>query len=77
MTSWRHRLAVIAQRNRREIIEAKLTRRDLAKLGLLTAGGMLVLKNGLSARADQGEQLVSPPTRPFIVELPASIRTCH
>jgi FtsP/CotA-like multicopper oxidase with cupredoxin domain len=38
--------------NRRELIRAGLTsRRDLFKMGLLTAGGMLVAKSGLSARA--------------------------
>ena len=41
-----------AAENRRELIAAKLTsRRDLFKMGLLTAGGMLVAKSGLSARA--------------------------
>lgn len=37
--------------NRRELVAAGLTsRRDLMKLGLLTAGGMLVAKSGLSAQ---------------------------
>jgi len=41
-----------AAKNRRELIAAGLTsRRDLMKMGLLTAGGMLVAKSGLSARA--------------------------
>ena len=41
-----------AAKNRRELIAAGLTsRRDLFKMGLLTAGGMLVVKKGLSARA--------------------------
>ena len=43
-----------AANNRRELIAAGLTsRRDLFKMGLLTAGGMLVAKSGLSARARQ------------------------
>src|SRR5262249_21066832 len=43
-----------AANNRRELIAAGLTsRRDLFKMGLLTAGGMLVAKSGLSARAQQ------------------------
>ena len=43
-----------AAKNRRELIAAGLTsRRDLMKMGLLTAGGMLVAKSGLSARALQ------------------------
>ena len=41
-----------ALKNRRELIAAGLTsRRDLMKMGLLTSGGMLVAKSGLSARA--------------------------
>ena len=41
-----------AAKNRRELIAAHLTsRRDLMKMGLLTASGMLVTKSGLSARA--------------------------
>ena len=41
-----------AAKNRRELIAAGLTsRRDLMRMGLLTAGGMLVAKSGLSARA--------------------------
>src|SRR6266446_2297736 len=41
-----------AAKNRRELIAAGLTsRRDLFRMGLLTAGGMLVAKSGLSARA--------------------------
>src|SRR5215469_8215111 len=43
-----------AAKNRRELIAAGLTsRRDLMKMGLLTASGMLVAKMGLSARAQQ------------------------
>ena len=43
-----------AAKNRRELIAAGLTgRRDLMKMGLLTAGGMLVAKAGLSARAQR------------------------
>src|SRR5947209_10874396 len=49
-----------AAKNRRELIAAGLTsRRDLMKMGLLTAGGMLVAKSGLSARA----QSVTPQTQ--------------
>lgn len=44
-----------AAKNRRELIAHGLTsRRDLFKMGLLTAGGMLVAKSGLSARAQVG-----------------------
>jgi FtsP/CotA-like multicopper oxidase with cupredoxin domain len=47
----RYRDMVNAAKNRRELIAAGLTsRRDLFKLGLLTAGGMLLAKNGLSAQ---------------------------
>src|SRR6266849_9086262 len=75
---------VNAANNRRELIAAGLTsRRDLFKLGLLTAGGMLVAKSGLSARAYPqsvnggtnqmclpNNQPASPPTRAFIEPLP-------
>jgi FtsP/CotA-like multicopper oxidase with cupredoxin domain len=40
-----------AFKNRQEIIKARLTRRDLWKMGLLTSTGMLVVKKGLSSRA--------------------------
>ena len=49
MAGWRQKLAVIAQRNRQEIIKAKLDRREMMRLGLLTAGGTLIAKQGLSA----------------------------
>jgi FtsP/CotA-like multicopper oxidase with cupredoxin domain len=56
----RYREMVKAGKNRRELVAAGLTsRRDLMKMGLLTAGGMLVAKSGLSARA-QGLGSVSP-----------------
>jgi FtsP/CotA-like multicopper oxidase with cupredoxin domain len=49
-----------AAKNRRELIAAGLTsRRELFKMGLLTAGGMLVAKSGLSARA----QSTTPQTQ--------------
>src|SRR5580658_6656942 len=48
----RFKLMCNALKNRRELIAAGLTsRRDLMKMGLLTAGGVLVAKHGLSARA--------------------------
>jgi hypothetical protein len=79
----RYREMVQAGKNRRELISAGLTsRRDLMKLGLLTAGGMLVAKSGLSARAS-GQSTVnggvnqlcvpnqpaSPPTKGFVQPL--------
>jgi FtsP/CotA-like multicopper oxidase with cupredoxin domain len=51
MTSWKDKLALTAQRNRQEIVKAKLDRREMMRLGLLTAGGSLILKSGLSSRA--------------------------
>ncbi len=56
-----------AAKNRRELIAAGLTsRRDLFKMGLLTAAGMLVAKSGLSARAAygqaQGGTIPGPPS---------------
>ena len=59
----RYREMVNAAKNRRELIAAGLTsRRDLFKMGLLTAGGMLVAKSGLSARAGQQVQTNNPPS---------------
>jgi FtsP/CotA-like multicopper oxidase with cupredoxin domain len=58
----RYKEMLNAAKNRRELIAAGLTsRRDLVKLGLLTAGGMLVVQGGLSARA-QGLTQVAPPS---------------
>jgi FtsP/CotA-like multicopper oxidase with cupredoxin domain len=80
----RYREMLEAAKNRRELIAAGLTsRRDLFKMGLLTAGGMLVAKSGLSSRAYgqtvnggtnqmclPNNQPASPPTRAFIEPLP-------
>jgi FtsP/CotA-like multicopper oxidase with cupredoxin domain len=81
----RYKEMLEAAKNRRELIAAGLTsRRDLFKMGLLTAGGMLVAKAGLSARAAYGQtvnggtnqlclpnmQPASPPTRAFVEPLP-------
>src|SRR5260221_11303562 len=80
----RYREMLEAAKNRRELIAAGLTsRRDLFKMGLLTAGGMLVAKTGLSSRAYgqtvnggtnqlclPNNQPASPPTTPFIEPLP-------
>src|SRR5215471_9877285 len=80
----RYREMLRAAENRRELIAAGLTsRRDLLKMGLLTAGGMLVAKSGLSARAYAqqstggsnnlcipSQQAASPPTRAFVDQLP-------
>src|SRR5262249_53848735 len=66
----------IAARNRRELIAAQLSRREMMKMGLLTASGLRVAMVGLSARAADPRgvvpllNLVSPPTRPFIEPLP-------
>jgi len=83
----RYKEMIEAAKNRRELIAAGLTsRRDLLKMGLLTAGGMLVAKSGLSARASSrayqqstggsnnlcipSQQAASPPTRAFVDPLP-------
>src|SRR4026208_1594429 len=73
-----------AAKNRREIIAARLSRRDMIKAGLLTSAGYLIHKNGLSARAQfSGSDCdrrwwdgsggngtpVSPPTTPFVEPL--------
>jgi FtsP/CotA-like multicopper oxidase with cupredoxin domain len=65
-----------AANNRRELIAHGLTsRRDLFKMGLLTAGGMLVAKSGLSARA-QGLGQVSPPSGADPNRSPGSQQLC-
>jgi FtsP/CotA-like multicopper oxidase with cupredoxin domain len=83
----RYREMLEAAKTRRELIAAGLTsRRDLLKMGLLTAGGMLVAKSGLSARASAyssqdstggsnnlcipSQQAASPSTRAFVDPLP-------
>jgi FtsP/CotA-like multicopper oxidase with cupredoxin domain len=80
----RYKEMVTAARNRRELVAAGLTsRRDLFKLGLLTAGGMLAAKTGLSSRAYgqsvnggtnqlclPNNQPASPKTRAFVEPLP-------
>ncbi|MGH9817074.1 MAG: hypothetical protein ACRD6I_13430, partial [Candidatus Acidiferrales bacterium] len=59
-------------RNRQEIIKARLGRREMFKLGLLSSAGYLVTKQGLSAWASGGcdpnecELGCSPPTIPFV-----------
>ncbi|MEA2695545.1 MAG: hypothetical protein QOJ16_4932, partial [Acidobacteriota bacterium] len=45
----RQREAAIAAKNRRELITAGFTRRDLARMGLLTGAGYLIGTKGLSA----------------------------
>ena len=52
------RLARNAWRNRQEIIAARLSRRDMLKLGLLSGAGYLLAKHGLSTRA-HGSETVS------------------
>ncbi|MCE9628257.1 MAG: multicopper oxidase domain-containing protein, partial [Candidatus Eisenbacteria bacterium] len=71
MLTWKQKLAETARKNRVEIVDAKLTRRDLFKMGLLTSGGFLVAKAGLSSRAaGAASSVVSPPTTPWVEELP-------
>jgi FtsP/CotA-like multicopper oxidase with cupredoxin domain len=80
----RYREMLVAAKNRRELVTAGLTsRRELFKMGLLTAGGMLVAKSGLTARGAYAQtvnggtnqmclpnnQPASPPTRSFIEPL--------
>ena len=74
MGGWIDRLALTAQKNRQEIIKARLSRREMIRMGLITASGTLVLKQGLSARwgqalADDGsinavQGINSPPSPP-------------
>src|SRR6266852_2232033 len=65
-----------AAKNRRELIAAGLTsRRDLFKMGLLTAGGMLVAKSGLSARV-WGQQSFPAPASSGSIQSPGSFNLC-
>ena len=71
----REQASIVAAKNRRELIAAGFSRRDLLKMGLLTGAGMLVPKIGLSARPLSSAGFLddtpqSRPTRPFIEEMP-------
>jgi len=66
-----------AAKNRREIVAAGLSRRDMLRMGLLTGAGLLVPMSGLSVRARSsagsllfdsgpGSGPSSPPTTPFV-----------
>lgn len=76
LESVREKLARIARHNRQEIVRARLSRREMVRLGLLTSAGYLVSKRGLAARAsyDGGDDDCrpgsSPDTRAFIEPLP-------
>ena len=71
----REKRSELAAKNRREIIAAGLSRREMLKMGLLTTAGLLVPMSGLSVRARNsaghfydsgpGSGLSSPPTTPF------------
>jgi FtsP/CotA-like multicopper oxidase with cupredoxin domain len=69
----RYRQMVNARKNRQELIAARLDRRELLKMGLLTGAGYLVSKSGLSARAASPipqDQPASPRVTPFIELMP-------
>ena len=80
MAGWKDKLALTAQKNRQDIVKAKLSRREMMRLGLLTTGGGLIVKKGLSARAfaDDGslnfvkgvDGPPSPPARPWAQPMP-------
>ena len=66
-----------AAKNRRQIVAAGLSRRDMLRMGLLTGAGLLVPMSGLSVRArtsagrpfydsGSGSGPGSPPTPPFV-----------
>jgi FtsP/CotA-like multicopper oxidase with cupredoxin domain len=71
MAGWKQKMTETARKNRVELVDAKLSRRDLFKLGLLTSSGFLVTKLGLSSRAaGAAGTVVSPPTTPWLEQLP-------
>src|SRR5712691_1624682 len=66
-----------AAKNRRELIAAGLTsRRDLFKMGLLTASGMLVAKSGLSARVWGQQSFPAPASSGGTNQSPGSFNLC-
>lgn len=80
ITKSQYKAMVNAQNNRREIIAARLSRREMVKMGLLTSAGLLVPKRGLSAfmpgmgggyggGGSCPQQPASPPTTPFVQPL--------
>src|SRR5689334_19904802 len=75
------KLVTVARANRRDIIAAGLSRREMIQHGLIGAGGYLAFKGGLSHWASGGAAwaasgpggggaTTSPPTRAFIEPLP-------
>ena len=76
----RYKEMLNAAKNRRELVAAQFDRRELIKMGLVTAAGLLAPIKGLSARAfpqqgipnlcAPGNQAASPPTRAFVRPLP-------
>ena len=81
MTGWKEKLALTAQRNRQEIVKAKLSRREMMRLGLLTAGGATDRQDRASAArafADDGSLTFvkgvdgppSPPAAPWVQPMP-------
>ena len=82
MANWQDKLALTAQRNRQEIIKAKLSKREMMRLGLLTAGGALIAKAGLSSRASARPPHIDrpglhpqqgagqPAVRPWVAPMP-------
>jgi FtsP/CotA-like multicopper oxidase with cupredoxin domain len=62
-----------ARRNRQDIVAARLSRRELIKLGLVSSAGSLAFQHGLSQWASGvaygAQPSTSPPTRPFIEAL--------
>ncbi|MDB6014558.1 MAG: uncharacterized protein JWL65_6808 [Gammaproteobacteria bacterium] len=65
-----------AAKNRRELIAAGLTsRRELFKMGLLTSGGMLIAKSGLSARA-YGQVATDQPASSGTNTSPGTNQSC-
>ena len=69
-----NKLALRARENRQELIAARLSRRDMVRMGLLGTGGFLVAQKGLSAWASRGSAdnlgLDSPRLEPFVEPLP-------
>src|ERR1700730_99981 len=78
MASRHSKLALIWQRQRRRIAEAKWSGRQLLRLGIVAAGGAIAAKQGIGSLAAAGDGSLnaidgvppSPISVPFSADLP-------
>ena len=81
MAGWKTKYRKSLSGTARKSSSAKLSKREMMRLGLLTAGGSLIVKQGLSSRAFGALSLTekdptfstmppSPPARPWAQPMP-------